>query len=216
MFESPYCFKGNASIPELPNGAICCWLADHDRFFQGVFGQAPQSAEAILPAALFSLGVGWARITDANFVDAQPAFGYLDGNLRLETEAVLLKRDGLNDFPAEDFVASFHVGHIHVGQGVRNQGENQVPYRVPDIKHEVPPATEKTRTVYYVSPALNERFQQRGILRRIVFQIRVLNDYEVAGCGLDAAAQGGSFSHIRRLQIHTDLGMTGLQLGKDF
>src|SRR6266853_3048345 len=155
MFESPYCFKGDASIPELPNGAICCWLADHDRFFQGVFGQAPQSAEAILPADLFSLGVGSARITDANFVNAQPAFGYLDGNLRLETEAVLLKRAGLNDFPAKDFVARFHVGHIHIGQGVRHQSENRVPYRMPEIKHAMRSATEKARTVYHVSPALN-------------------------------------------------------------
>src|SRR2546425_5876029 len=66
---------------------------------------------------------------------------------------------------------------------------------------------EETRPINHVSFALNERIKQRGIVLRIIFEVRVLNDHEIA-CGFPyPAPKRGTFAHIVRLQKHSHIRM---------
>ena len=47
---------------------------------------------------------------------------------------------------------------------------------------------------------------------RVVLQVRVLNDHEVAGSFLDTATERRSFAQITRLLKHPQLSMLTLQL----
>src|SRR3977135_565757 len=93
-----------ASIPSVPD--------------QRVFEQAIKGSEAVLPANLLSFLVGPAPVADADFVDAQAALGNLYRDFRFEAKAVFLDGNGLQNLATENFVARFHVGHVHVGEGI--------------------------------------------------------------------------------------------------
>ena len=73
----------------------------------------------------------------------------------------------------------------------------------------------KREPKHHVGLALNQRFEHQRIFCRIVFQVGVLNDDEVAGGFLNAAAERGAFAHILRLKNDADLRMLRLQLGEN-
>ena len=53
------------------------------------------------------------------------------------------------------------------------------------------------------------------VIRRIVLQIRVLNDHVIAGGFLNSTAQRGPFPHVVRLQKNLYLGMECLKFRQD-
>ena len=59
----------------------------------------------------------------------------LGGNLRLEAESVFLDFDRLDDSPAENLKASFHVGKVEISQHVGKQGQKPVADAVLEVKH---------------------------------------------------------------------------------
>src|SRR6266550_8028668 len=68
-------------------------------------------------------------------------------------------------------------------------------------------AAEETRPINHISFALNERIKQRGVVLRIIFEVRILNNYEIARCLLYPAPKRGTFAHIVRLQKHSHIRM---------
>src|ERR1700682_2706666 len=87
-------------------------------FLDGVFQQAPETPDAILPTDFLSFFISAAPVSDAYFVDPQPPLRYFDGDLWFKTKAVLFEGDGLDNLPAEHFVAGFHVGQVDVGKAI--------------------------------------------------------------------------------------------------
>ena len=125
-------------------------------------------------------------------------------------------RDGLQDLAAEDFVAGLHVGHVHVGEHVGEQSEEPVADGVPEIEDAVGRGAEEAGSVDDVGFAFEQRMEECGIVGGIVFEVGVLDDDEVSGGLLDAAAEGGALAHVLGLEQDADLGMGGLQFGEDF
>ena len=74
-------------------------------------------------------------------------------------------------------------------------------------------AAQKARAKNYVRFSLNQRLDHQRILGRIVFQIGVLNNDEVARGLLNAAAERRSLAHVIRLKNDADLRMLRLQFG---
>jgi hypothetical protein len=158
--------------------------------------------------------VGASPVADADFVDAEAAFGDLHGDLGFEAEAVFLERNGLENFAAERFVAGLHVSEVDVGKGVGEKSEGGVADVVPEIKNAVGSSTEEARSVNGVGLALEERAQQQRIVGGIVFEVGVLNEDEVPGGFLDAAAESSAFADVARLKEDADLRMSGLEGGE--
>ncbi len=76
-------------------------------------------------------------VGDGHFVDAHSLLGYLGGHLRFDPEPVLFEIESLKDTFAEDFIACFHIGQVEVGEHVREQGQEFITNRVPEIQHPV-------------------------------------------------------------------------------
>jgi hypothetical protein len=77
-------------------------------------------------------------------------------------------------------------------------------------------STEEARSVNGVGFAFEERAQQQRIVGGIVFEVGVLNENEVPGGFLDAAAESSAFTDVARLQEDADLRMSGLEGGENF
>ncbi len=87
---------------------------------------------------------------------------------------------------------------------------------MPEIKHAVRRGTHESGSVYDVGLALDQRTEEPRIFGRIVFQICVLDDHEVARRFLDAAAKGRTFPHILRLKKNPHLGIALPQPRQNF
>src|SRR6266700_3391121 len=76
---------------------------------------------------------------------------------------------------------------------------------MPEIQDTVRPRSEKTGPIYDIGLFFEQRAEKRWIFGGIVLQVRILNDYKIAGGFLNSAPQCCAFSHILRLQKDFDL-----------
>ena len=190
-------------------------MPGYSGLFHRILEETPEGADAVFPADLLALLVSATPIADANFVNPQMALGDLHGDLRLETKAVFLDRDGLNHFAAESFVTRLHVAEVDVGQAIGEQGEQPISHKVPEIKHAMWTGADKARAVNHVGFTVDQRFKEGRIIRRIVLEISVLNNDKIAGSLLDAAPERRSLAQIARLQKDTEVLMLALELGEN-
>ncbi len=164
-----------------------------------VADDAPEGLDAVFPGDFLAFFVGAAGVGDGNFVDAPVAFCDFGGNFRLEAEAVGFELDALEDFATEDFVAGLHVGEFEIGENVGKQSEHLVGDVVPEIVDTLG-ATEETGAENYIGTAVEDGFEKFAVVARIVFEVGVLDENDVAGEFGEAAAEGCSFALILRLE----------------
>src|ERR1700719_1665978 len=88
---------------------------------QIVAENAPQSGDAIAPSDFFSFRVASAGIRNGHFVDAPVSFGDLGRAFGLKSEAVRFEANALQDFAAENLVASLHIGQLQIRKDIREQ-----------------------------------------------------------------------------------------------
>src|ERR1700730_4540847 len=124
-------------------------------FLQRILKQAIQSPKPVFPANFLTLFIGAAPVTDSYFINAQVPPRHLHRDLGFKSKPVLFDRDGLNNFPPEHFVTGFHIGKIDVGQAIREQGEQPITDRMPEVQDTMRSAAQKSRTKYDVCFALN-------------------------------------------------------------
>ena len=79
---------------------------------EGILDDTPDGADAVFPIDLLTLGVSASMVGDGHFVDTDALLGELGGDLRFESKAVFLDRDGLNDFSPHGLVAGLHIREI--------------------------------------------------------------------------------------------------------
>src|SRR5579863_508109 len=87
---------------------------------------------------------------------------------------------------------------------------------MPEIKYAMRSGAQKARTVNHIGLALHERTEQKRIIGRIVFQIRILDYHKVCDCLMNSAAQSGSFAHVPWLQKYPDLRILRSQIRENF
>ncbi len=93
--------------------------AESGLFFQEpVFQNATNSADSVLPANFFSLGVSSSMVGNGHLVNSGTTARQFGGNFGLKAKPVFLKRDRLNQLTPEGLVASLHVGEVQVGEHV--------------------------------------------------------------------------------------------------
>jgi len=106
-------------------------------------------------------------------------------------------------FP-ERLVTNLHIGQVQIGEHVAEGGEEAVAKSVPIIQHSVRFADE-TAAVDDIGLALDDGPKEFGIVVRIVFQVRVLNEYDISGGDGETIAQGRSLALIDGLLEQADL-----------
>jgi len=95
-------------------------------------------------------------IADRDFVNPEVALGALHRNLRLEAEAVRPDGDALEQFSAEDFVASLHVGQMEVAKHITDTGQHLVDHRMAERQHAPLGTDQEARTEDGVGVAVEQ------------------------------------------------------------
>src|SRR5947208_3596648 len=211
------------ALVRLPSFAGCQFLASFldlcrlrrrfdgfHRLLDGIFQQAPLGPHSIFPSNFLSFFIGATPVTDADLVDSQSPFSNFDRDFRLEPKAILFDRDGLNHLPAKCLITGLHITEVDISEAVGKQSQNPVSYRVPEVQHAMGSAAKETRPINHISFALYERGKQCGIVLRIVFEIRVLNDHEITGSFLYPTPKRRTLTHVARLQKHPQVWVLGL------
>ena len=171
---------------------------------EAVFEDAAEGAEAVFPADFFAFGVGAAVVGNGDFVDACAGAGDLGDEFGLDTEAVFLEGDGLDQLAFENFVAGLHVGEVEIGCHVRQEGEELVAERVPEVEHAVLVRADEAGAEDGVCLAAENGLEQRGVVCGIVFEVGVLDEHDVRRGFADAGSQGGTFSLIALVPVQAD------------
>ena len=174
------------------------------RLAHAVLDDRPERGEGVLQADLLPFLVGPAVVRDRHLVDAVAAPRDLRGDLRLDPEPARFDRDRLDDLAAEHLVAGLHVGQVQVGEHVRRERQHPVPDRVPEVEDAALAASEEPRAVHDVGVSLLDRPEQLRVLARVVLEVRVLDDDDVAGRLLKTRRDRGALSHVLRLQEDPD------------
>ena len=118
-------------------------------------------------------------------------FAVISGSMPKRFDSSGIARSASRD---ERLVARLHVGEVRVVEHVREQRQEVVRQRVPEVEHLALFARE-TAAEDHIRLAVEDRPQHPRIIVRIVLEIGVLKDGEVAGHLRDRAAQGRAFAH---------------------
>ena len=143
-------------------------------------------------------------VGDGDFVDAGAGAGDLGDDLGFDAKAVFLERYGLDEFAFENFVAGFHVGEVEIGCHVRQEGEELVAEGVPEIEHAVLVRADEAGAEDGVRLAAENGLEQRGVVRRVVFEVGVLDEHDVRRGFADASSQGGTFALVAVVPVQAD------------
>jgi hypothetical protein len=160
---------------------------------------APQGLDAVFPGDLFAFFIGTAGIRNGDFVNPPVAFCDFGGDFRFKPEAVGFQLDSLQDFAAENLVAGFHVRELEVGEDVGEKSEHLVGNVVPEIVDALRPA-KKSRAEDDVGAAVDDGFKKLVVVARIVFEVGILDENDVAGDFGKATAESGALALIVSLK----------------
>jgi hypothetical protein len=165
---------------------------------------AVQRAEPILRANLLALGVGTSCVRHAHLVDAQPHPRDARDDFGLETKPLLAQVHLLQDLAAEHLVTGLHVREVQIREHVRQQRQEPVADRMPEVQHAVRIPSEEPRPDDNVGASVCKRFNQAAQILRVVLEIRVLHRDEVAGRAPEAGVEGGALAliHLVNEQMH--------------
>ena len=158
------------------------------------------SSHAVTPSYLFSLFVRSAIIGNADLENSGAGFCYLRGNLGFKPKPVLLNGNAVQEFAAKHFVTCFHVSEIQVCKHVGQQREKPVSHHMPEVNHPMRPAAQEPGTEHNIGMILENRCKKYGVLTRVILQVRILNDDQVAGRCLETRTQSCSLAKVALLQ----------------
>src|SRR5713101_127503 len=156
---------------------------------------SPQRDDAVAPANLLSLGIGAAMVRDRHLVDPYPELGGLDHQFGLDVEAAGTQAEPLEHGHPKDLIADFHVAQVEIRHEIADRGQEAVGEEVPVVEHPVLPAVEAVAE-HHVSPVLQDRTQERRIVARIVFEVGVLDQDDLAARTGEAGTEGGPLATV--------------------
>ena len=168
----------------------------------------PKSSDSVLPADFFALGVITTGVVDVGFVKAIVVAGKLGGQLRLNAEPISGQLKILNALPSKNFITGFHVGEVKVAQHIGEECEKPVGHVVPE-QQDAMRAAGKARSVHDVGAPVEDGLDEFGIVGRVVFEISILDEKNVAGRVLETCADGGTFAAVNRVRVKLDVGGAG-------
>jgi hypothetical protein len=153
-----------------------------------VLDNTPQRVHAIAPPNLFAFFIGSPAVGDPYFIHPPPVPRHFDGEFWLTAESVLLQREPLEDLTAKGLRSRLHIGQVDVSDGITQQREHRVADPMPKIQDPAFCRGEKARAIHHIRLPRQEWAEELDIIRRIILQIRVLEEEQVARCRSNARA----------------------------
>src|SRR5688572_19796850 len=77
--------------------------------------------------------------------------------------------------------------------------------RLGALAEELQALADESRTDHHVGTAVDNRLHHRPVVLRVVLEIGILDDYDVAGRGSKAALDGGAFARVALVQYDANV-----------
>src|SRR5205085_12119323 len=106
------------------------------------------------------------------------------------------------DLRPECFVTRFHVGEVQVCHHIRKQSEKLVADHVPEVDDSMGAAAHEARAEHNVGLSRKDGREKERVLGRVVLEIGILDENNVAAGGLESTTQGRTLSAIDRMVNH--------------
>jgi len=161
------------------------------------FYKIAERFDPISPIDLFAFVIGAAIIADADFLNPPTLrAGNLRADFNLKAEIIRGQHELLQDFLPEHLVAHFDIRQCLIIHHAEYQGYDPITHVMMEIKRAVRSAI-KPRTVDDIGdlPIDNQREHQRPVVR-IVFQVGVLNDNDIARSVFEPGSYRAAFTQI--------------------
>ena len=171
---------------------------------EAVTEERPDRRHRVLPADLLAFGHRAAVVADRHFVEPDVPLRQLGRQLRLDAEAIAVERRLLEDVAADRLVAGLHVRQVDVVEDVGQPGQEMVRDAVPVEQDFALRGGGEARAEDRVGLPFQDRRDQRRIVARVVFEVRVLDQADVAAHFLNRAADRGPLPHVLRLAEDAD------------
>lgn len=160
--------------------------------------QGPDGNPAVAPADFLAFGQRTRVIGDRYLDDGNAAQGKERGDLGTELEAAAFERQPADEFGAKHLVTGGLVGDVQSIQTVGEPGQKTAAEIEADPRRRRP-AVQHARTIDHLRPALQDRLDQAGIVPRVVFEVGILGDDDVAGHVRQGGADGRALAEVARM-----------------
>ena len=177
--------------------------------------QGPQGREQVLQAYLLALGIGPPLVGDRDLVQPRSPLDQLRGQLRLQGEPVRRQRHRPEDVGPDQLGAGLHVGQVDVVQDVAQPGQKLVAQCVPEVQDAPVTARQEPGAEDRIGYALEHRTQQRGVVGRVVLQVGVLDEGQIARHRLDGRSDRARLALVLLVEDVLDAGLVVGQLGDE-
>src|SRR5207248_5281454 len=154
-----------------------------------IFHDCIDRSDPIFPADFLSLSVGSAVIRDADLINPRSSPRNLRDKFGFDAEPFLLDSKAIQEFASKNLVTTLHIGQVQVGKHVREQCEKPVSDHMPEVNHTMSSAAREPGTKHHVSTILQDRSYKDRIFFRVILQVRILNDDQVASSCLETRTQ---------------------------
>ena len=161
------------------------------------FYKIAERFDPISPIDLFPFVIGAAIIADADFINPPTLrAGNLRADFDLKAKIIRGQHELIQNFLPEHLVAHFDIRQCLIIHHAEYQGYDPITHVMMEIKRAVRSAI-KPRTINDIGdlPIDDQRQHQRPVVR-VVFQVRVLNDNDIARSLFEAGSYRTAFTAI--------------------
>ena len=161
-----------------------------------VSADAPKRIKKVFDPNLFAFIVAATFVeADWNFLESKSLAGKLGGDFWLDAKAFLLDVDCFHGFASECLVASFHVCQVQATEQIGGLGQNPIAQPM-DEAFVVHDFADESRAINNVCFAANQWLYDRRNVARIVLEVSILNDDEIAGRVFKAGSKRRAFASV--------------------
>lgn len=155
--------------------------------------------DSIAPGNLLSFFIGTAIVGDTDLLDAAASTRDFGGDLGFKAESVFTQIDVPQDHCAECLVAGFHIGEIDVCAHVGEQSQQFVSDHVPEINDPMRTTAHESGTENDVGLSIQDGLEQARIFLRVILEVGILDENDVARGGSEATTQSCAFASINAM-----------------
>ena len=105
---------------------------------------------------------------------------------------------------AHCLVAGFHVGEIQIAEHVVQPGEAGIAQSVPEVENAAVVAAQEAAAENSIGLTVENRLNDAGNLGRVVLEIGVLDDGNIAGHVADGRMDRGALAHVAFVEDRPD------------
>jgi len=142
--------------------------------FEAVTEEMVAGGDAVFPTDFLAFRVGTSVVDDGDFVHSRPDFGHLDGEFRLQAEAVAPDADAVEDVAGKDLVTGGDIVQREVGEHVAHDGKEAIE-DVAVVAGDPVRTPMESIAKYGICMAFEYGAEEFGVILGVVFQVGVLN-----------------------------------------